>query len=53
MICAPRIWPRRTGAATSRFRSLPLRATTSEKPMPHMPVPMMFMPSSPGTRKST
>ena len=46
-------WLRRTGAATSRFSRLPLRATTSEKPMPHMPVPIRFMPSSPGTRKST
>ena len=40
------------GVATRRLSSLPLRATTIEKPMPHMPVPIRFMPSSPGTRKS-
>jgi len=42
-----------TGAAIKRLRRLPLRATTSEKPMPHIPVPIRFMPSRPGTRKST
>ena len=51
--CAPRRWLRRTGEATRRFSRLPWRATTSENPIPQMPVPMRFMPSRPGTRKST
>ena len=52
MSCAPRMWLRRAGAATRRLSRLPFRAMTSAKPIPHMPVPMRFIPSSPGTRKS-
>src|SRR2546429_6435598 len=36
----------------SRFSSFLVRACTTEKPTPHRPLPMRFMPSSPGIRKS-
>ena len=36
----------------SRFISLRRRASTIAKPMLQIDPPMMFMPSSPGTRKS-
>ena len=40
------------GVATRRFSRCLRRASTIEKPIPHMPPPMMFMPSRPGMRKS-
>ena len=40
------------GVATIRFSSLRDRAITMPNPSPHMPVPMMFMPSRPGTSQS-
>ncbi len=40
------------GVATSRFSSLRVRAVTMAKLVLHIPVPMMFMPSSPGTSQS-
>ena len=40
------------GVATSRFSSFLVRALTIEKPTPHRPVLMMFMPSRPGTSQS-
>ena len=49
---AARYWWRRIGVAISRLSSLRERCTTSVKPMPHMPVPMMFMPSRPGISQS-
>ena len=40
------------GDAISRFSSLRRRASTMLNPMPHIPSPIMFMPSRPGSRKS-
>ena len=40
------------GEATSRFSSFCLRAYTMANPRLHMPLPIMFMPSNPGSRKS-
>ena len=40
------------GVAASRLSTRRLRAWTMEKPMPHIPVPMMFMPSRPGISQS-
>ena len=42
----------RIGVAIRRFSSLRVRAWTTEKPMPHIPVPMMFMPRRPGISQS-
>ena len=40
------------GVATSRLRSRFRRASTTENPIPQMPLPSRFMPSKPGTTKS-
>ena len=41
------------GVAISRLSSFLRRESTMAKPSPQMPLPMRFMPSSPGTTKST
>ena len=43
---------RRMGVAIIRFSSLRDRDATMPNPSPHMPEPMMFMPSRPGTIQS-
>ena len=48
---ASRYSRRRIGVATSRLRSLRLRAWTIAKPTPHSPPLMRFMPSSPGQQQ--
>ena len=40
------------GVAINRLSSFLLRAVTMEKPSPQMLLPMRFMPSNPGMRKS-
>ena len=44
--------PRDIGVAMRRLSSFFLRASTIAKPTPQMPLPMRFMPSSPGITKS-
>ena len=48
-----RNWVRDIGVAISRLSSFFRRASTMAKPRPQMPLPIRFMPSSPGTTKST
>jgi len=40
------------GVATSRLRSFLRRASTIAKPIPQIPLPIRFMPRSPGMTKS-
>jgi hypothetical protein len=48
-----RNWGLDIGVAISRLRSRLRRASTMVNPSPQMPLPIRFMPSSPGTTKST
>ncbi len=48
-----RNWGRDIGVAVSRLSRCFRRASTIANPNPQMPLPMRFMPSRPGTTKST
>ena len=51
--CASRYSRFRIGLAISRLSSFRIRVCTTEKPMAHMLVLMMFMPTMPGISQST